>query len=239
MFSLFAFGGMGPVHAAELAAELGVRRVVIPPLPGLFSSLSLLFAEVEHHLVRSSAGILADGLESHLPVARELIEEGRAILAAEGYPSHRQRLTLSADLHYVGQDHALTIQFDGDQLRKGGTELSEAFHAEHSRTYGYQSEEEVAVRAVRCVARGIADAPRVPESLEIYRPNGRREQSSRRCYFGDGLGWVETTVLDRQDVGDERVMGPAVVEEESSLTLVPPGWTVHADEFSNLVLTSS
>ena len=238
-FVLFAFGGMGPVHALGLAAELGITKVVIPPLPGLFSSLGLLFADVEHHLVQTyyaDTGRLDYDGTQHL--IDGLVSEAAATLEREGYDVARRSFTLSGDARYLGQDYALTIPLAGPKLDPGLLgRFIEAFHQEHKSTYGYDSrEEEVQIVALRCVARGLSDRPRVPEHLGISPVAGLKTSSSRRCYFGPDWDWIEAPVITRNDLSATPIKGPVIIEEDDSLTVLIPNWSARLDDWSNIVL---
>ena len=255
-FTLFAFGGMGPVQALDVADELGMETVVIPPLPGLFSSLGLLFAEVEHHLVRTHYASAVDpDFERLNAVIGGLLDEAEGTLEREGYDRSRREVTVAADTRYEGQDYALAIPLaglgtgmdtgtgtgraTGRALDAAGlARLVEGFHREHEKTYGYRSDEEnVQLTAVRVVARGLSDLPRVPDRLEVATVEGWRPSGARECFFGPEHGWVRTEVMDRGDLTAARkVPGPAIIEEDNSLTVVLPGWTARLDDWSNIVL---
>ena len=114
----------------------------------------------------------------------------------------------------------------------------EDFHREHEKTYGYRSDEEnVQLTAVRVVARGLSDMPRVPDRLEVATVAGWKPSGARECFFGPEHGWVRTEVMDRGDLSAARkVPGPAIIEEDNSLTVVLPGWTARLDDWSNIVL---
>jgi N-methylhydantoinase A len=237
---LFAFGGMGPVHALDVAAELGIAKVVIPPLPGLFSTLGLLFAEVEHHLIRTYYADPAHPDFDRLnALAAELTAEAAAILTEERYDAVHRDIALSADMRYVGQDHALTIALPGHGFDPGMLgPLAEAFHREHDRLYGYRSDgERVQIVALRCLGRGILDRSKVPEQLKVASMS--RWSGSRRCYFGPEQGWIDTDVIGRADLTDRRVKGPGIIEEDNSLTVLLPGWSASADEWSNIVIEAN
>jgi N-methylhydantoinase A len=253
-FSLFAFGGMGPVHAVDLATELGIRKVVIPPLPGLFSAVGLLFAGVEHHLVRTHYSRMSDLNLDRLNGALEgLFQEAESTLEREGYDGAHRTLDLSCDVRYVGQDYALTVSLTAPQPSISTTgpmppafssldadlvaKLVEEFHAEHARTYGYRSDhEEVQVVGVRCAARGLSDQPRVPETIRVDSGLTRSPQSQRMAYFGQRAGWASVPVVGRDQLSGAPQQGPMVIEEDSSLTVVNPGWQASLDEWSNIVL---
>ena len=239
-FTLFAFGGMGPVQALDVADELGMDKVVIPPLPGLFSSLGLLFAEVEHHLVQTHyASAVEPDFERLDAVIERLVDEATGTLEREGYDRAHRDIAVSADTRYEGQDYALTIPFAGPALNASGlARLVEDFHREHEKTYGYRSDEEnVQLTGIRVVARGLSDTPRVPDRLEVAAVEGWKPSGARECFFGPTHGWVRTDVMDRGDLtADRKVPGPAIIEEDNSLTVVLPGWTARLDDWSNIVL---
>jgi N-methylhydantoinase A len=238
-FALFAFGGMGPAQALDVAAELGIKRVIVPPLPGLFSALGLLFAEVQHHLVRTHyADTETPDCERMNEAHAALAKEAAITLEREGFAADRRTLTLSADLRYRGQDHSLTVPLREARLDpKAVAGLVEDFHRLHERTYGYRSDNEpVQVVALRCLGRGLTDGERVPEHLVIAAVKGWRPSPARRCYFGPGPGWIETDIVGRGALGERPVAGPLIVEEDNALTVVPPNWKAHLDGWSNIVL---
>ena len=238
-FTLVAFGGMGPVHALDLAVELGMTSVVIPPLPGLFSSLGLLFADTEHHLIQTRYMSATDPDYGELDrVIGKLLDEAVSTLEREGYDAAHRTVSLLADTRYHGQDYALTVAIRGENLGPSQMEvLVEDFHREHEKTYGYESrDEEVQIVALRCLGRGLPDTPRVPEHLNVAAVEGWSPSASRRCYFGPERGWIEAPVMGRHDLSDRPVPGPAIIEEDNSLTVVLPEWTARLDEWSNIVL---
>lgn len=237
-FCLFAFGGSGPVHAAGLARALGMRRVVVPPAAGMFSALGLLFADVEYELVQAFYEPLFEAdLEALNSVLRQLLARVEELLGAAGFGPGARTLRLYADVQYAGQNGYLTVPVPGwpvtaDVLK----DVALAFAAEHERTYGYRSDEEpVQLVAVRAVAAGVSAEPRVPPRLNLRLPaaGGR---GRRRAYFGPGVGWLDTPVLGRSELGKEPVKGPLIVEDYDTTTLVPPGWRACLDDWLNIVI---
>jgi N-methylhydantoinase A len=237
-FTLIAFGGMGPVHALEVAAELAISKVIVPPLPGLFSALSLLFAEVEHHLLRTHyTDPIAPDIDRLNAVAAELAREATATLAQEGFGARHRTIALLADLRYVGQDHALTVPLPRARLdREALPSLYEAFQSMHETSYGYRSERErVQVVALRCIGRGLTDRPKMPDRLAAA-ADWQPPSGSRRCYFGHDRSWIETAVVARAALDHAPARGPLIVEEDNALTVVPPGWRCSLDPWSNIVI---
>jgi len=239
-FVLFAFGGMGPVQALDVAVELGITKVVIPPLPGLFSSLGLLFAGVEHHLIRTHYADAArlDFNRTNRVIA-ELATEARTTLAREGYDPAHQAIALAADTRYAGQDYALPIPLRTERLTPALlAQLVADFHQEHEKTYGYRSEKEpVQIVAFRSVARGLSDTAHVPDRLEIKASQGWRPSPARNCYFGPRHGWIKTDVIARADLGSRAIAGPAIIEEAASVTVLNSGQVIDVDRFGNLAIS--
>ena len=118
--------------------------------------------------------------------------------------------------------------------------LREAFDREHERADGYCSKDEIVeLINIRVIATGLSEASRVPAQLGL--PDGRRitaESAQRDTYFGRDLGWLETPVVGRQEIGQGETEGPAIIEEYDCTTVVPPGWRVRRDDRDVLVMTA-
>ncbi len=225
--ALIAFGGNGPLFGAALADAAGMRRVLVPPGPGLFSAFGLLFAEVEHHVTQSFRA-RAEALDrTALEAAFAALEQEAAQrLAANGFPAVRQKFVRSVSARYVGQSSDLSVV-----LAEGG--IGTLFAAEHRRTYGYAAPETEPVELVgiSVVGRGLADSPPAPGRL-VLDGHALPPGGTRKAFFGS---WVEARVLGRADLATPRA-GPAIVEEYDATCLVPPGWNACLDAAGNIVL---
>ncbi|GAB6148088.1 hydantoinase/oxoprolinase family protein [Stetteria hydrogenophila] len=228
-FSLFAFGGAGPLHAVDLARELGVREVVVPPLPGVFSALGLLLADYRHDYYASiveKASRLADGVVEEK--FRRLEERAVETLKSEGVAGEDIRLARMLGMRYWGQAYELEVPYRGS-LR----EAVEDFHKLHEARYGYSMPgEEVEVVTARLEAIGLVAKPRLPRGEEVeHKPQPR---GWREVYF-DGEGWVRAGVYPREGLKPGAVIeGPAVVESDESTVLVPPGYTAKVDALHSI-----
>ncbi|MAG37189.1 MAG: hydantoinase [Dehalococcoidia bacterium] len=232
-FTLFAFGGSGPLLGADMARELGIRQVVIPPFPGLFSSLGLLCVDMTQHDVRTvllplsevSAGQLADHFA-------QLQERLMTDLADSEAAQKMARIHQSADVRYKGQSFALSIPVDD----LNPDVISAAFAEEHERTYGHRAEHDpvelVNVRVEVAVPR--ATTLRWGQSTHAAAQSDSATQ--RSAYFGIDDGERTVPVVARSDLTAQAQAGPLIVEEYDTTIVVPPGCTVRLDTRQNVVL---
>ena len=237
-FTLFAFGGNGPLFACGMAEQLGMTRIVVPPSPGVFSSLGLLYADVEHHFARSLRR-LTRGLDlgELNGVWEDLATQAREQLAAEGFTGGNVSITRSAALHYHGQSFDLTVPVpDGPLDEAALRRLDEAFGREHERTYGHRAgpEEPVELVTIQVIGRGLRAGSGVPDRLQPIRADAAA-LPSRSAYFGPEAGWIETPVLGRADLVAPR-SGPVIIEEYDATCIVLPGWEASLDSTGNIVI---
>jgi N-methylhydantoinase A len=234
-FSLLAFGGNGPLFAAAVAAELGIRTVVIPPMPGLFSAFGLLLADTEHHATRSLRMRLdAPSPASLQAVLDDLLATGHARLEHDGFPPERRRTVLSAQARYVGQSSELSVTLSGVDAAALIASLPEAFGAEHQASYGFRAPagEPVELMGVSVIASGLSEAPRLPAAI----PPARAAVPERRMAWFPGPGWMPTPVCDRAALAAGTRTGPLIVQEYDATCLVPPGASARLDDFGNIVI---
>ena len=158
-FTLVAFGGGGPLHAAGLAEELGIGRIVVPPSPGVFSAFGLLFADLEHHFVQTHFRPFAElDFDEVNGILERLRGEGRDLLRAEGFEDARQQIVTQVDMKYVGQTSELTVAMPQPSFSPEALEeLGRAYGVEHERTYGYRADDPLQLVSVRVVARGLSE----------------------------------------------------------------------------------
>ena len=235
-FVLMAFGGGGPIHAAGLAEMLGITRVVVPPSPGVFSAFGLLFAEVEHHFVRTHFRAFADmDLGEATTILAGLLDEGERLLSDEGFDEAHRVMVTQVDMKYVGQTSELTVDMGRSRFTDAAMdELRAAFDREHEKTYGYSADDPLQLVNIRVLARGISEESRVPENLAV--PSRRAVQGEREVYFAGRHGWMSTPVIGRAELDGAHSQGPLVVEEYDSTTVVPPGWVASLDALGNIAL---
>ncbi|MCH8206870.1 MAG: hydantoinase/oxoprolinase family protein [Chloroflexi bacterium] len=240
-FTLVAFGGGGPIHAAGLAKMLGISRVVIPPSPGAFSAFGLLFADIEHHFVQTYFRQFSElDLEAVNGILQGLKDQGTDLLRDEGFEDSRQETTTQVDMKYVGQTSELTVGMEDDRFSAESLKrLSEAHAVEHDKTYGYRVDEPLQLVSIRVIARGIAEGQRVPEDIDLSLQGSGPVTDRRNVYFGPEAGWVDTPIMGRMELDGAGAEGPLVVEEYDSTVVVPPGWRASLDSLKDIVLDST
>ena len=237
-YALFAFGGNGPLFATGMARELRMSRVVVPPSPGLFSSFGLLYADVEHHYGRTFRRLLTALDPAELAGAwAEMEADALKQLAIEGFSGGSATIERRASLHYKGQTWELTIAAPSGTIGPDTpAALAEGFGQEHERVYGHRAgkSEPVELVNIHVVGRGLVPGARVPDKLKTAAA-ARPADASRRAWFGDGHGWLDTPVLARADLATPAA-GPCIVEEYDATCLVTPGATAQLDRFGNIVI---
>ena len=220
-----------------MAAALGMKHIVVPPSPGLFSAFGLLYAVVEHHYSQTFRGLLREvDLAAVGATWSHMEEQARAQLAAEGFAGQRARIRRNAHLHYHGQTFELTVPVPDGPLDQGAVgAIEEAFGREHERTYGHRAgaDEPVELVTISVVAQGISEGRAVPERLKASRAEADGRPAPRRAYFGPQTGWLDTPVLRRSDLSSPR-QGPLIIEEYDATCLVPPGARAALDPFGNM-----
>ena len=237
-FTLFAFGGSGPVHATGLAEMLDINHIIIPPYPGVFSSFGLLFADVEHHFVQTYFKTFDElDIDALNGIVGGLAEEGRTQLRSEGFDDASHQVLTQVDMKYQGQVSELTVAMaPGRVTPQTLSKLAESFGEEHEKTYGYRTDAPYQLVNVRVIARGLSQESRVPEHLSVTGTPGDGGRSQRRVYFGPTRGWLDTPVMDRTALDGGGGTGPLVIEEYDSTAVVPPGWRASIDRWTNIIL---
>ena len=235
-FSLFAFGGAGPLHAIDVARDLGIKRVFIPPNPGILCAEGLLGSDLVADLIQPSLAVFDQNIFEVLNVAKSnLSMRANDWFAAESVDAKDQRQTWSADLRYAGQNFELAINFKNDQFnRDTALALRAEFDKAHEVAYGYsQSNEPVELVGMRVKLAGILSKPPLPKTKA---GSGLKSIGSRRVSFGKNV-WTETPIYRREAIPvEQNFEGPAVIEQMDSMLLVFPGDTAKIDGWGNLII---
>ena len=236
--TLFAFGGSGPAHAVDVAMLLGISKVIVPVMSGVFSAVGMLGADVEHNLVQNLFRPL-DKIEmvEITDTIQDLRHEGALRLYNDGFTKSDFDMRFSADMHYLGQSSELTVGFDPIEIEgKGSESLSAAFHTAYLETYGYQNDEPVELVNIRLSALGIRQ-----HRVAFTEGNsgvGAREATGtmREVWFESSRGLVSARIYPRSVVDTGAVTGPAILEAYDTTIVVPPRCIASVDACGSVVI---
>ncbi len=237
-FPLICAGGAGPIHGAAIAAELGIRRIVVPRDSSIFCAAGMLRTDLKHDFVRSCARVLPQGKDSRVKaLLAEMQREARATLKTEGIGSAAQRFLYSMDLRYLGQYHEVNVGVPPEMLEDWKA-IRERFHARHDALYGYSLHEEgtpVELLNLRLTAIGVTRKP--ASGREPRRPASCRQafKGKRSVYLGGRFSAVP--VYDGERLGHgNRLAGPAIIESVNTTLVVPRGWNAEYDALGSCIL---
>ncbi len=237
-FSLVAYGGGGPLVASALAGYLEIPTVVVPRSPATFSAWGMLTLDIVHDFSRTQVGMLErlDARQLEEPFS-ELKSEAAQALEREGVPPSRRRLIRSVDMRYENQEHTLSVPAADASALEPAT-LRARFDEHHQSAYGYSLSEPVEVVAYRVRAVGSLEKPAHPPVPHGSSASDHARKGRRTAQHRESGGLLEWSVYerDRLEAGN-RLEGPAIVEEMTTTTLVPPGHTLTIDELGNMVIT--
>jgi N-methylhydantoinase A len=238
-YTLMAFGGAGPLHAARLACELDMRRVLVPANPGILCAMGLLLTDLR-----------ADFAVTKLLPAKEEatieLAEGFAALTAqadrwfeqEGIAPADRRLTRTVDMRYHGQNYELGIPLsDGATMAT----LTALFAEAHRQRYGFATDEDpVEIVTLRLEANGVVRKAVLEAHPEAGPDASGAIAQHRDVWLAETKGFVSTPIYARERLRPgNRFAGPAIVEQMDATTLVPPGMTARVDRWLNLILEAT
>jgi len=235
-FTMVAYGGAGPLHASLVARELRIPTVVIPPAPGHFSAYGMLVADLRRDFVKTWFRPLA-GLDiAEMDRIYTTMEaEGRRSLQHEVHTGSTLVIKRAADMRYVGQEHAVTVELPAvlfETMDVAG--IKKQFDEMHARRYGFSNAN--AAEVVSLHASVIGELPK-PANQRIATTAVASQIETRRVYFSDAGGFVDTRVVQRADLAaGDAFEGPVLVEEYASTTVVLPGDRLEVSAWGDLVI---
>jgi N-methylhydantoinase A len=246
-FTLLPFGGAGAVHAAAVADELGMQRILVPARPGAFSALGLLCTDVVHDYIRSGLKPLAEVRADHAEeMLAQLEAKAREELSAEGMNPAAASFARELDLRYTGQGYELRTPLDGlfkDRLTADSLKRArEQFDDRHALIHGHAARE----RPVEVVSYRV----RVRVPVQKYKAREEKPSPSldpvaaavkgKRTIHIDGKTSIEATLYERDWLGvGASIASPAVIEQFDATTVIPANWTARVDGLRNLILERS
>lgn len=233
-YTLVPFGGAGPLHAVALAETLGMRRVLVPPTPGVLSALGLLMADVVYDTARAvlrSVEVLANDPSLLSDAKDAAAADVRAALSDHGTPT----LAVELDLRYEGQSYELSVPLETPIMETTVRAAVETFHERHRDRYGHADpDESVEVVALRVRGRVAVPPPALPREEETDEPLSSAALETRPVWF-DADGPTETTTYARVDLHHGHAFdGPAVLHQYDTTIVIPPGWHAWIDARQNV-----
>ena len=239
-YALMAFGGAGPLHAARLARELDIARVLVPRSPGILCAMGLLLTDLRADFAITRLLTLNDGAQPEIERAfAALAVQAEAWFDAEGIPANDRRVTRSVDMRYAGQNYELPVRLpDGPVTAASLAALADGFAEAHRRMYGFVVEDEpVQLVTFRAEAVGVVRKAR-------FMPRAERGPDASAAFIGrrdvwlpEAEGFVATPVYDRDKLEPgNRIDGPAIIEQMDSTTLVLPRMMARVEPHLNLIL---
>ena len=239
-FTLVAYGGGGPLHAASVAKELSIGKVIVPTAPGHFSAVGMLMADLRRDYVQTLFERM-DELEMFQleDQYKKLEDEGRVALEASGIPTNRIFFERAADMRYVGQEHAVAVRMPanvGDESARA--EIKRLFDEAHELRYSHSAPEESAdIVSLRVSAIGRLDKPHVAQIPAGQKNPPAEAKRGVRTVIFEAVGAVEAPVFDRTKLlANNVIAGPAIIEETASTTVVERGDVVTVNEYGHLVM---
>ncbi|MCL4744054.1 MAG: hydantoinase/oxoprolinase family protein [Burkholderiaceae bacterium] len=243
-FPLVCAGGAGAIHAAMIARELGIRRVLVPRDASIFCAAGMLRTDLKHDFVRSHASLLGGDAAEHprlLALLETMTAEADAMLGSEGIAPAKRRFALWLDLRYLGQYHEVSVEVPLAWLQAGEWDaIRGAFHERHDRLYGYSLRDEAT--QVQLVSLRLAASGETGKPPAVHEPLGGADASPalkgrRPVYQPEAGGFADTPVYDGERLGHgNRLEGPAIVEKVTTTVFVPAGFELRVDALGGFLL---
>ena len=238
-FTLLAFGGGGSLHAVALADELGIKKVVVPQNPGMFSAVGCQLAKVRYDYVRTTVKAISTiTAEEYNAIYEEMRKEAIEDLRKEGFSENELVFTATADMRYMGQAWEMSVPVSARiSSEEEFAACIKGFEEVHQRTYGYTLDDDIVFVNLRFSAFGIVPSLEFPKYDDTVTETPATARKGTRQMFFCGE-FIESTVYDRALMPPgSAVQGPAMIEEYASSTPIPPHHTASIDEYRNIVIT--
>jgi N-methylhydantoinase A len=238
-FMLLAFGGAGPLHAGQIARDLGMAGVIVPLYPGVFSAIGLLMSDVKYNYVRSKMAPLSEVTPEDVNDTFErLAAQALAELRSDGFATEYVRVERTLDMRYAGQGYEIAVACPAEQLRVSDLkELRISFDQQHRSMFGHMAPEEpVEIVSYRVRGVGLVPAVELPKFERTGAALKDARRGTRRTRF-DGAQF-DCPIYEREqlDVGST-FAGPAILEQLDCTTVVRPGQTARVDKSKSLIVT--
>ena len=238
-FTLIAYGGAGPLHASQIAREIGMSRIIVPRAPGHFCAFGMLHSDLRYDFVRTWFRRLEDASFGDIErIYGELIAQGKKALQESGVRVARTTIAYAADMRYVGQEHPVTVDLSPSVFKKRSRDaLKHHFDEVHQLRYGTSAPDERAeIVSLRATVTGLLNKPPLEKVARgSATPAASARRGARPVYFGGKS--VKTPAYARAELkARNRIAGPALIEEHASTTVLMPGDRLEVDGYGNLLI---
>ena len=236
-FILVAYGGAGPMHACLTAAELGIETILVPEMPGTFSAWGMHQSDIRQDAVRTYRADISNAdmglLETYYASMREEVSK---ILSDQNISSEQTEYSYNADLRYIGQDHTMNVSFVKPEISKEVIgQLRKDFDELHYAVHGHNNPAE-GVEIVNIRLTGLGKLDRATKVLQPLGNSTPPEPVKRYGVIFDGVTY-DTAIYHRDDLNPGvEFVGPAIVEELTATTVVPPGYSLFIDGYYNMLI---
>ena len=237
-FALVAFGGAGPLHGNAMAMLGKCYPVIIPPTPGVLSALGFLYSDVKNEFAQTYVRNVADIDGSQLvEIYARLGRDARGWLREEGIDEGRQELKFQADVRYLRQGYEFALSVNPESMSNGGlVDLESRFSAAHERLYGFRLDQPVELVNLRAVGSGQVEKVQLPR-FDLEGPDASAAIFEQHRVYFDG-GFLNANIYDRKLLrAGHRMVGPAVVTQADSTTVIHPGHVGVVDSYLNILIS--
>jgi len=236
-FVLMPFGGAGPLHAAEIALECGIPRIVVPNQPGTMCARGILLSDLSFDFVRTEINEANEDAWFHVcSQFREMEQQGDDWLADENVDALNRSFRRIIDARYRGQNYEVRVELDAIE-QDGLSAFLKEFGQVHKQEYGYDIPGRP-VEIVNCRLQAVGRVPKADQRLVIAEGSLEDACTGRReSFFSLESGWLDTPIYARAEVPVDTVIeGPAVIDEMSSTTVIHPGQQAYVDRYGNIII---
>ena len=235
-FDMVAFGGAGPLHAAELMRELNIRKAIIPRTPGLLAAYGLLTEDVRKDFVRTNViNIDKTDFKSIYEIFNELKSQAEDWFDFEKIPSSRRVVRLFLDMRYLGQNYEIEVEYDEDSI-KNNEDLINAFNTKYKKIYLYCYDDPIQIINFNLTAVGTINKPNIVKG-KISGEDASKAVIGERKVSTDNNGFEKYKLYDRDKLEPGNVVvGPAIIEQMDSTTIILSGQSGKVDEYYNIAI---
>lgn len=237
-FALMSFGGGGGLVAVDVARELNIPRVIVPPGQGAFSALGMLMADVQHDFSRTSVQLLSETQRDYFEATYASMEqEGDAALAQEGFNEAARRHVRAVDVRYQGQEHSVTVPYPSDLGEAADVQqaVADEFARLHHRLYGHTMVDPLEISTLRVSSIGVVDKPAWPEAAP--RTDGAPEAQLVRTVHS-GAEAEQYPVFTRESLlAGDVIQGPAIIAEHTATTVLHAADRLEVGRLGELIIT--